>query len=79
MTPLRLIVGIGNPGSEYRATRHNAGAWFVERTAEIAIPLLSLQRLCCGCRLSHIGLRESKPADLAKQAVLFAFVHRLRG
>jgi peptidyl-tRNA hydrolase, PTH1 family len=34
MTPLRLIVGIGNPGSEYRATRHNAGAWFVERLAQ---------------------------------------------
>jgi peptidyl-tRNA hydrolase, PTH1 family len=33
MTPLRLIVGIGNPGSEYCATRHNAGAWFVERLA----------------------------------------------
>ena len=34
MTPLRLIVGIGNPGSEYHATRHNAGAWFVERLAQ---------------------------------------------
>jgi PTH1 family peptidyl-tRNA hydrolase len=34
MTPLRLIVGLGNPGSEYRATRHNAGAWFVERLAQ---------------------------------------------
>jgi PTH1 family peptidyl-tRNA hydrolase len=33
MTPLRLIVGIGNPGLGYRATRHNAGAWFVERLA----------------------------------------------
>jgi PTH1 family peptidyl-tRNA hydrolase len=34
MTPLRLIVGIGNPGTEYRSTRHNAGAWFVERLAQ---------------------------------------------
>lgn len=31
--PLRLIVGLGNPGREYAATRHNAGAWFVERLA----------------------------------------------
>jgi len=29
--PLRLIVGLGNPGRPYALTRHNAGAWFVER------------------------------------------------
>ncbi|NKC16544.1 MAG: aminoacyl-tRNA hydrolase [Gammaproteobacteria bacterium] len=32
-TPLALVAGLGNPGSRYQATRHNAGFWFVEQVA----------------------------------------------
>ncbi len=33
MAAVQLIVGLGNPGPEYEATRHNAGFWFVEAVA----------------------------------------------
>ncbi|MEF1304550.1 aminoacyl-tRNA hydrolase, partial [Vibrio owensii] len=33
--PIKLLVGLANPGPEYAKTRHNAGAWVVEELARV--------------------------------------------
>ena len=36
MSQVTAIIGLGNPGAEYDATRHNAGFWLVDAIARSA-------------------------------------------
>jgi peptidyl-tRNA hydrolase, PTH1 family len=60
----QLIAGLGNPGSEYERTRHNAGFWFLDALARQAGASMRAERGLYGeiARTSIEGERCGLPS-----------------
>ena len=62
---MKLVVGLGNPGREYEATRHNIGFMVVDalarRRAARFRKMFWIPALQAGCRIGDEGVRLLKP------------------
>jgi PTH1 family peptidyl-tRNA hydrolase len=71
-TGIRLVVGLGNPGPQYEATRHNVGFWFVDALAARGNGQFRVETKFHGllCRLAVGGndLRLLKPATFMNRS-----------
>ena len=67
MTAIQLIAGLGNPGSKYEQTRHNAGFWFVDAVARRYDAVFRAEGRyksdVARCRIDGQDCRLQKPMD----------------
>jgi peptidyl-tRNA hydrolase, PTH1 family len=69
---IKLIVGLGNPGSEYRGTRHNAGADFIDalarQTSTTLLPESKFSGLAARINLAGHDLRLLIPTTFMNRS-----------
>jgi PTH1 family peptidyl-tRNA hydrolase len=79
--PIKLIVGLGNPGREYEATRHNAGFWLLERFAATRRLELKTERRYFGRVAADGGCWLLQPGtfmnDSGKSVVALALFYKI--
>jgi PTH1 family peptidyl-tRNA hydrolase len=67
-----VIVGLGNPGEKYVATRHNVGAWLLERIAHANGGVLKAEKKVMGeaCQVSmaHSNIRLYRPSTYMNES-----------
>ena len=68
---MKLIVGLGNPGRQYAATRHNAGAWWITRLADELHVTLRTEARFHGL-YAHIGQGDAELWLLSPQTYMNA-------
>ncbi len=71
-TPIRLVVGLGNPGPQYEATRHNVGFWFTEHLASRNGGRFRLETkfhgLLCRLQVGGVDLRLLNPTTFMNRS-----------
>lgn len=73
-----IVAGLGNPGSKYEGTRHNAGFMAIDRIAEhagVKIDRLKFKGLCCTALIGGKKVLLLKPGtfmNLSGQSVMQA-------